>query len=133
MLPLCAIIILYTLFEQISPNLLSSPSSPSVVKSLRRNSFSCTFQLIRTCKISLLPVNIKIDVPSFSFLYLGFFFFFSMIKLHNVWELSPPQINTPFPTPQEKKRWLNSRPFPSEGGEISLGYNIMICHPTLGF
>lgn len=41
--PLCAIRILYTLLEQISPNLLSSlPKSPSIIKSLRRNSFSCT-------------------------------------------------------------------------------------------
>lgn len=48
--PLWAISILYTLFEQTSPNLLSSPRKPSVVKSLSRNSFSCTYHIKQQCK-----------------------------------------------------------------------------------
>lgn len=45
--PLWAIRILYNLFEQTSPSLLSSPSNPSVFKSLSRNSFSCTCELYK--------------------------------------------------------------------------------------
>lgn len=51
MFPHWAINILYTLFEQISPNLLSSPSNPSVVKSSSRNSFSCTCQYTENNKV----------------------------------------------------------------------------------